>query len=92
MAAKLPGGIVINFDYRGIGEIARSPWLQGLVADAAHAVAGQLGGDDVFVDTYTTDRAAASVTVYGSRAVSDELLTGRITDAALSVGLEVGGR
>jgi hypothetical protein len=56
--------------------------------DAVNALAHQIGdqaGADAEVDPYTTDRAAAAVTVPAERQAKD----GALTRAAAAVGLEV---
>ncbi len=88
----LGGGGELHLDYGAVGELLRSPGMQGLMAQAAHAVAGiALGGEgvqQVWVDTYTTDRGAASVTIAVRGGDDAELKYGILSDAALQVGLE----
>ncbi|WP_280335478.1 hypothetical protein [Nocardia wallacei] len=51
----------------------------------ARALADEIGGEDVQVDEYTTDRSAAAVRVYTERQTVD----GALTRAAAALGLEV---
>lgn len=79
-----------ELDRAGIGEILRSDDMASAVRAAADAVADNLrarGVDAVYVDTYTTDRAAASVTIPFS--AGDELKNGRLIDAATAAALDV---
>lgn len=79
-----------ELDRAGIGEILRSDEMASAVRAAADAVADNLrarGVADVYVDTYTTDRAAASVTIPFS--YDDELKNGRLIDAATVAALDV---
>ena len=62
--------------------------LKELAADAIHALAQQVAaqaGDAAQVDEYTTDRAAASVSVPAHLQAKD----GVLTRAAAAAGLEV---
>jgi hypothetical protein len=75
----------MNFklDHEGAAEV-----LKKLAADEIHALAQQVAdnsGDAVWVDTYTTDRAAAAVTIPAARQAKH----GTLTKAAASAGLEV---
>lgn len=64
-----------------------------LVADAAATIAAQLPPDlDVVVDSYTTDRAAAAVTIREPQALLLEARDGLLTRAAAAAGLEVRSR
>jgi hypothetical protein len=89
---QLEGGGELHLDYDAVGALLRSSAMQGLMADAAHAVAAiALAGEGVervWVDTYTTDRGAASVTIAVRGGDDAELKYGILSDAALQVGLE----
>ena len=87
----LPNGAQLMLDYDGIGEVLRSADMQGVMAEFANALAAELGGrgvERVWVDTYTTDRGAASVTI-PDYSGDDELKWGLLADAATAIGLEV---
>lgn len=82
--------VELHLDYGAIGSIARSAEVRSLVTAAAHSVAaGVVGAARVYVDSYTTDRAAASVTVVDRNAEALERVTGRLANAARGSGLEV---
>ena len=89
---ELPNGGELVLDYGAIGRLLRGAPMQGLMAEAAHAVAavaiGGEGVERVWVDTYTTDRGAAAVTIAVTGGEDSELKYGILSDAALSVGLE----
>lgn len=88
----MAGRLDLKLDYAAIGAVLRDPEMGAACADAAQAVAGVMrarGVRSVTVSTYTTDRAAASVTMSAS-AEGQELKYGTLTDAAESLGLEVG--
>lgn len=62
--------------------------LKQIAAPTINALAKQIAesaGDDAVVEEYTTDRAAASVSVPAAQQAKD----GRLTRAATSAGLEV---
>lgn len=87
---KLPGGATFELDEDGVGDLLRSSEMGGLVREAAHAVAaevGRRGVETVWVDNYVTDRAAASVTVPYDR--DTESKYGVLVDAATAAGLQV---
>ena len=70
-------------DRQGIEEI-----LKTLPRDEINALAEKVAdnaGDAVWVDSYTTDRAAASVTIPAARQAKH----GTLTKAASAAGLEV---
>jgi len=84
--------VELHIDYAEVGRILKSPSMADAVGAAASAVQASYGGDGrVFVDRYTTDRAAAAVTVVKKNAEGSELLTGELLSAARRVGLEVRG-
>ncbi len=62
--------------------------VESLAEDIASNVA-QRRGADVVVDRYTTDRAAASVTVRDRRALKWEAEDGDLHSAATGMGLDV---
>lgn len=70
-------------DRAGIREILQTE-LKAEINRLAHAIGDQCG-DDVEVQSYTTDRGAASVTVPALLQARD----GVLTRAASAVGLEV---
>lgn len=75
--------MTFRLDRRGGAEV-----LKQLAAESINAVARQVAakaGPDAEVSEYTTDRAAASVSVPAEQQAKD----GVLTRAAASVGLEV---
>jgi len=82
-------------DSAGIAQILKSPEFAKAVDDIAQRVAAQVRSRknvEVVVDRYTTDRAAASVTIRDVRGMIYHVRD-RIFDAAAgSVGLEVNSR
>lgn len=87
-------GAVFVLDGDAVAQLLVSPELIGVVQEAANAVAQNLlarGHRSVYVDTYATDRRAASVTIIGHSEAA-ELLTGELVNAATAVGLEVNTR
>ena len=89
---QLENGGELHLDYEAVGKFLRSPQMRGLMAEAANAVAAvAVGGEGVqrvWVDTYTTDRGAASVTIAVKGGDDSEVKYGILSDAALGVGLE----
>jgi hypothetical protein len=78
----------------GIREVLKSDPVRELVdtaaAEVAAAVRGQLpSGAEVRVDSYTTDRAAASIVIADVRGMAWQARDGVLTRAAGSAGLEV---
>lgn len=76
-------------DSAGIAEILQQDFGQ---ITAAHQIAGSARvatGADVVVDTYTTDRSAASVTIRDVRGLTWEVRDGVLSRAAAAAGLEV---
>jgi len=74
-------------DHHGMEEVLKSAG----VAAEIHALGKRVGdnaGDAVWVDHYTTDRAAASVTIPAARQAKH----GTLTKAASAAGLEVKAR
>lgn len=92
MPYDLPGGGELHLDYEAIGKFLKSPAMRGLMQEAANAVAiTALAGEGVertWVDTYTTDRGAAAVTIAVKGGSDAELKYGILSDAALAVGLD----
>lgn len=89
---SLPNGGEIVLDYAAIGRFLKSPGMRGLMGEAANAVAAIAldgpGVERVWVNTYTTDRGAASVTIAVRGGEDSEVKYGILSDAALGVGLE----
>jgi hypothetical protein len=83
------GDVELHLDYDGIGQILRSSEMAGAIGEIANGIAADVDG---VVSTYTTDRAAASVTVSGRNALDRELIEGRLADAARARGLDVNRR
>lgn len=76
----------------GAAAILNSPEVAAMVRSKAEEVAGQVitaQPADVVVDSYTTDRAAASVTIRHKDAKAWQARDGILTRAAAAVGLEV---
>lgn len=72
-----------KLDHKGAEEV-----LKKLAAAEIHALAQQVtdnSGDAAWMHTYTTDRAAASVTIPAARQAKH----GTLTRAAAAAGLEV---
>lgn len=89
--------IKVELDRSGIRELLKSPEIRGAVEDMADRIADQVSGSidpdaEVVVDTYTTDRAAASVTIKHPAAQLWQARDGVLTRAAAAVGLEVKSR
>lgn len=83
-------GVEFHMDHAAVGAIARSAEVGSLVTAAAHRVAaGVSGARGVYVESYVTDRAGASVTVVDRGAEALERVTGRLANAARGAGLEV---
>lgn len=92
MAYEFGDGGELHLSYDAIGDLLRGPLMQGLMAETANnvaaiALAGE-GVERVWVDTYTTDRGAAAVTIAVRGGENAELKYGILSDAALSAGLE----
>lgn len=81
----------VHLDFDAIGKIIRGPELRKVMTEAAHALAQELGARgvrQVWVNSYTTDRAAASVTIPGHD-VDTEIRDGLLSNAAVAIGLEM---
>ncbi len=74
----------LKWDYKGAGEVLKSPALAVEINKVAEQVANKYG-DGATVKPYTIDRAAAHVIV----PIQDQALKGALLAAASSVGLEV---
>lgn len=84
-------GVQLHLDYRALGDVLRSTAMRNLMTETAQALAQELGNrgvDRVWVNAYTTDRAAASVTI-PEHSVDREIRDGLLTNAATAIGLEV---
>lgn len=85
-----------RLDHGGIAELLRSAPVAAAVRNLAEEVAGnvrsQKPGAEVVVDAYTTDRAAASVTIRDVRGRVWQVRDGVLTRAASGAGLEVNER
>lgn len=83
----------LELDSDGIAEVLNSVEVAdavvGLAWGVADTVEGQVDGVDVVVDEYTTDRAAASVTIRDPRGKLWQVRDGVLTRAAAGQGLEV---
>lgn len=86
--AKAPG---IRLDKKGIGQVLKN--YGPMATAAANEVADKIRQDypdlEVDVESYTTDRGAASVMVKDEQAMELQLSDGLITKAAGMIGLEV---
>lgn len=89
----LAGGGELHIDYRALGSVMRGPEVQGVVLEYAHQIASAVAGDYayVYVDKYTTDRAATQVAVldFAGDAYDRELLYAPLITAARASGLDV---
>jgi hypothetical protein len=91
--------LTIRLDSGGIGEMLRSDGVRGVIDSLAESVAGNVNesssnGDSIPVEvsSYTTDRAAAGVTMAHPAGLALEAKYGPLAKAAASVGLEVRAR
>lgn len=85
----------VDLDHAGIAQLLKSAPMQSLVRDAAEQIAGNVNVpaiDGVVVDEYSTDRAAASVTIRDPRAALWQARDGALTRAAAAIGVEVRAR
>jgi len=80
-------------DSQGIDALLKSSEFAGVVTGLANAIAADVRGRrpeaEVVVDEYTTDRAAASVTVKHREALRWQAENGDLTSAAAAQGLDV---
>lgn len=86
----------IEIDSAGVKAVLNSGEVAAMCNAAAQAVASSVSartdGADVVVDNYTTDRAAASVTVRDVRARAWVARDGLLIRDAAAAGLEVTAR
>lgn len=83
-----------KLDRAGIRQLLKSPRLAAVVNEQASDIARRVraavpDAEDVKVDHYTTDRAAASVTIKDVRGRLWQARDGVLTRAAAAGGLEV---
>lgn len=78
--------VKFKLNYKGGGEVLKQLAAQMVNAKGREVAAG--AGPDAEFDTYTTDRAAASVSVPAEQQAKD----GRLTRAASGAGLQVRGK
>jgi len=79
-------------DSKGIAEILKSSEMAAAMRAKADEIASSVRSSvdaEVVVDSYQTDRAAASVTIRDARGRLWEVRDGVLTRAASSAGLEV---
>lgn len=90
----------LELDHAGIAELLKSSGIRSLVDGAAADIAGIVEGQGqmvnngtealpVVVDSYTTDRHAASVTLAHPAGLAVQAKHGTLTRAAAGAGLEV---
>lgn len=89
----------IKLDHDGIGEVLKSSGVRGAIDGIAADVAANVKAADtvrrngvassVEVASYTTDRAAAAVTIAHPAGVGMQAKHGTLTQAAGAAGLEV---
>lgn len=85
----------VTLDHAGIAAILKSAPVARAVRGVADGVAGNVRGmvdADVVVDSYTTDRAASSVTIRHYQARTWQARDGVFTRAAGARGLTVRSR
>lgn len=75
--------VKFRLNYKGGGQVLKELAAQQINAVARQVAAG--AGPDAELETYTTDRAAASVSVPAEQQAKD----GALTRAASAAGLEV---
>jgi hypothetical protein len=89
--------IQFQLDRAGIAEILKSQEMAAAVDDLAEKIAADVRStvdDDVpvDVDSYTTDRAAAAVTIVHPTGMGLQARNGVLTRAAAAAGLDVRSR
>lgn len=94
--ARIP---IVRLDHRGIGSLLRSAEMQQAVREVADTVASNVTSQGltvssgaslpVEVNTYITDRVAASVTINHPAGLGMQAKHGVLTKAAAAAGLEV---
>jgi hypothetical protein len=89
----------LRLDRPGIAEVLQSAAVAAVIEGAAQSAAGNVSetarnGDaiPVKVSTYTTDRAAAAVTLAHPAGLGIEAKRGSLSRAAAAAGLEVTSR
>lgn len=89
-------GFELRIDGAGIGEILRGSEMRGVIDGLAAAIAGDVREYDedaeATVNSYTFDRAAASVAFLHPRSMDLQARDGVLTRAAARQGLEVKAR
>ena len=87
---------LVQLDHDGMGEMLKSKpvadVIGGIADSIGDAVTGEVEGAEVVVDKYTTDRAAASVTIKDARALAWQVRDGILSRPAAREGLEVNER
>lgn len=85
--------VKVELDHKGIAEVLKSEGARAAVHGLAEKIADEVRAADdsldVVVDDYTTDRAAASVTIRDQRGRLLQVRDGILTRAASAAGLEV---
>lgn len=90
MADDGGGGMTFDkLDTAGVGEVLKSGEMAAVITGLAQSVAANVARGDVVVDSYVTDRAAASVTIREPQAMLWQARDGILTKAASAAGLEV---
>jgi hypothetical protein len=90
----------IKLDHGGVAAVLTSGEVASAIGDLTESVAANAGGWEtnsgepipVVTSTYTTDRAAGSVTLAHPAAMPLQAKYGVLTDAAAQAGLEVRAR
>ncbi len=92
-------GLPVRLDHRGISHMLKASAMSAAVGDFAKSVAANVesqgltvsSGDalPVEIESYTTDRAAWSVTLAHAAGLGMQAKYGALTKAAASAGLEV---
>jgi len=88
--------MAVNIRYPGISEILTQT-MRGPIDALARQIAdrvdvGSVADADVIVRSYTTDRAAAAVSIAHPAGLAMQAKHGALTKAAASLGLEVKGK
>lgn len=84
----------VRLDSDGLAEVLKGAPMRAAIDDLADDIATRVRGlvepgTEVVVDSYTTDRAAASVTIKDAQAQLWQVRDGVLTRAAADAGLEV---
>lgn len=82
----------VELDYEGIGEMLKSYPVRKEIMGAARQMAAHVEAEHdvpVEVHAYTTDRAAAAVTIAHPAGIAIQAKYGALTRAASAQGLEV---